>query len=192
MQEINTQEIKKKYGYIIAGDNISDGVVYTDIKDTSFIGRTGSGIRDIIHAIPIDLNKDNQNDFEFRIRDFGHADYNTIGIEVICLNNNDIASDTSYLGIAHPLVLNLGDTISVNSDFMNIDFQHLSSYSVHIAPPTLPPPHYLEYIDFYWYNKFDKYIGLKLVYAQDTAYGWVRISVPEIASLTIKDFAYRN
>ncbi len=172
-----------KYNFILAGDRTSDGVIYTDIQDTTLSVSSGTGSRDIKHFLQYDIDKDGLNDIEFYAWEKGGNGYYSTAITLNSLDNSEVIQDSVDQFLESPSIINSGDTISKESLFYIADKSvfYSSGFSISSGSSWYQP----------WENAIDKYVALRLFNSSDTLYAWIRIDVLSYGVITIKDYACR-
>ncbi len=131
----------------------------------------------------LDLNGDGTTDF--LINAARYSILGVLGSSVGITPQGSNACITTTFNQVKKLVL--GDTISSSQAWQDTTGQVLKSYSQYgFDPPTTRGE---------WNTVVDGYVGLQLINAGQTYYGWVRMDVTvslSSASMTIKDYAYNS
>jgi len=170
--------INLSYGYIIAGDRTAVGIVYTDLTDTTIAAFDEMGSHDILQDLIFDINRDGKNDFTLTVRSYGGQSYYRRFSYIKCFNNCEIIMSSEY-----PKIIELNDTISNDLNFQFKDSCILCyKYWTQGVIDS----------DDFWNDKTDKYIGYRIMDNVDTLYGWIRLDIIYHATMTIKDYAYRE
>lgn len=184
--------------HILAGDSISEGIVYVNIPDTilqSDCSRdyfTSCGTAKIYQ---LDLNQDDSIDYEielFLMMETGHGDTPgfltaSIFITPFKIDNKISIEDGLYSTVR---IHSEGDTVNKNLTWTDDLLVH-NLISLNVDGYTNEIPEYNYDMDS-WAGKMDQYIGLQMVETSDTLYGWLRVDVYDVYKIVIKDFAYRR
>lgn len=176
-------------GYIVAGEMLSDdslySVIYHDIEDTTIRVRFMGGSNIEEHFYDLDLNGDGKNDFSFHVQDVAAVGAGSAIIELLPLDSNLIAIDTSvHCSYKTIDTIDFGDTIGQRNTWYD---KKAIFYYVYWFPNS----------GGYcgnWKGQVDKFVGLGLKLNGDTIYGWARISVQQVdvyLAVTIRDFAVK-
>lgn len=173
----NFQKKLKSYsvlaGTIVAANQVSAQVVYTDIIPDSTVNTDGG-------MYNLDLNNDGSVDFAFNLTVTTSSSYTVNKVGVNALNSNMVAGNAT-LAYIYPTAMNPGDTVGAALTWNIGSSMSMGSY---FGSPN-------SFGNFL--GTTDKYIGLKLDVSGVTYYGWARLDVDSIAtSFTIKDYAYMN
>ena len=182
------QLLKKLYAFIVTAIMFSASanaqIVYTDVIPDSTMYCGGTNI--CSKNYNLDLNNDANNDFILTayMSSLGGASSNGRASITPQVNN---AFNTTSLNTVKKLVP--GDTISSSQAWHDTTFQYLKKWNY------LPgnPPILIDTGE--WDTFIDGYIGLQLIHAGQTYYGWVRINVDVTyshASVIIRDYAYNS
>ncbi|MEO5571057.1 MAG: T9SS type A sorting domain-containing protein [Bacteroidia bacterium] len=157
-------------------------IVYTDVNPDSTI-TTGSSYT--IKIYNLDLNNDGTVDFNILTYHTpgGFYVYPRFYVKVTPLNANEVLDDSLSGSVYYPGALGLNSFIETNLLWSNTSNQILY-YSL------------AAYQWGFWSLNTDGYLGLKVIVASDTLYGWVRLSIKKnnasSISFKIKDYAYNS
>ncbi len=173
-------------------------IVYTDVNPDSVI------LKSEIDSFKLDLNNDGITDFEFDRFHIVLCDDNFLGtwayesnlyIKPASGNNSIMTSGSNF-----PLALDSSTAIAKDSLWATTSQVLLdgATYATGHCITTLPTIH------GYWLNVSDKYIGFKFIKANNTYYGWARLSSSYSRAplpyhnlivdgqLILKDYAYNS
>ncbi len=154
-------------------------IVYTDIVPDSIFTITSLATQ----TYNLDINGDGTTDF--LIKAARYSILGVLGSNVGITPQGSNACITTTFNQVKKLVI--GDTISSSQAWQDTTGQVLKSYSQYgFDPPTVRGE---------WNTVVDGYVGLQLINAGQTYYGWVRVDVSvsdSSASMTIKDYAYNT
>jgi hypothetical protein len=186
------------YTNILAGDSISEGIIYVNIPDTilqsdcsrDFFASCGTA-----EIYQMDLNQDDSIDYEielFLMMETGYGDTPgfltaSILITPLQINNKISIEDGLYSSVR---IHSEGDTVNKNLNWTGDLLVH-NLISLYVDGYTNEIPEY-NYDTDSWAGKMDQYIGLQMVETSDTLYGWLRLDVYDVYKIAIKDFAYRR
>ncbi len=167
-------------------------VVYTDIDPDDIIGGEGA-------EISYDINGDGDDDFTFIVTSAsGVGTYYGIlftyaikGAVAEALNGNEfvgsIVTYAGYSGVYAP-ALESDEAINGDDEFA----AGSASLGLSLVVSVLGFPYY-SILQGNWLETDMKFIGFSINIGEDPFYGWMRISVNDIASsITIHDYAYEN
>jgi hypothetical protein len=183
------------YQNIIAGDSISDGIVYTNIIDTVLENECDYIGCGTVQKYKIDLDQDDSSDYEiemFYMTAAGYGETPSFMLGSIFISSTKITnrismtSDTVYVNVH-----SIGDTIGSRMIWTNDVHIHDLIYAyVQYYTNEIPETYYYSVDN--WKNQYNKYIGLQMINENDTIFGWLRIDVEDENKIIIKDFAYRK
>jgi hypothetical protein len=162
-------------------------IVYTDVNpDSTMYCHVPFG--SVTKSYNLDLNNDANNDFILtaNVWCWGMGAEAEASARITPQVNN--AFITTTLNTVKKLAL--GDTISSSQAWHDTTFQYLKKWHLQ---PSVPNPIITDTGE--WDTVVDGYIGLQLINAGQTYYGWVRMDVTvnvSTASITIKDYAYNS
>lgn len=173
---------------MVATANITTAaVVYTDITDVT-VTLAPSGPQTL--PAPLDLNADLTIDFTINVSNedqtTAQGTFSGESISIAAGTSNAVLTNNTTFKYATALVAgnliqststtwdNTGGVLAVNGSatngFLTVPFSNAGNYP----------------------NAGDKYIAVKFVIGANTHYGWIRVSVVNSTSITIKDFAYED
>jgi hypothetical protein len=162
----------EKFGYINAGDNISEGIQYFDIPDTSL---------DLSGKFELDLDRDGIKDIGFNAWG-GYVTPHTFeeGGEVSTFNKTYVCVDN------YPLRLFTRAKICDSMKWESGPDQTLAF----IHAEQIPGQGGI-YQKGNWDSAKDNYLGFSIKNTDHTFYGWIRMDA-NMGHVTVKDYAFRE
>ncbi len=159
------EESVKLDNYVVIGDtNANIEIVDSLIKPA---------VRCDSATYSIDLDKDGINDFRISTYFCYSPSHYCSEFNIYCLQENSkvLCSDT----LLTPAVLNIGDTLEVNSNWENESMRMLWTSCIYciIDGDGILYKHGL------WYNIENKYIGIALEQDKNFIFGWIKLSISE-------------
>ena len=166
-------------------------IVYTDVIPDSSTAVSANPGQTITEYYDLDLNNDATNDFIIKAFAFKQQPSSlACNVTAAPLNGNAIKDSLSNSEtVAIPLEVNalIDSNLLVNQVWQTSGWQKLRAHATSSIYPGL------------WVVNSDNYLGLRLLQAGQTYYGWVRlwVNVPSagpgsFASFVIRDYAYNS
>ncbi len=171
---------------LLFSESANAQIIYTDvIPDSTLYCQCQVQNCFVTKSYTLDLNNDANNDFILTANLMSFNAISNGSVSIVPQVNNTFI--TTSLNTVKKLVL--GDTISSSQAWHDTTFQYLKKWNYLPGnPPILKDTGE-------WDTVVDGYIGLQLIHAGQTYYGWLRINVDvtySSASFTIKDYAYNS
>jgi len=163
--------------YFKAGQDSGTGVHYHDISPDTVLGEDYHGSNE---DYVFDLNNDGFPDFKFHAQSSYSPSHSTGSCSIQTLSNSSIS-------VIQPESLN-PDTLR-NGNMVNKDLYWRNNTFTLASSTYLSVPPFTNSSSGIWWNKYDKFIGLRVLAYGDTIYGWVRLNVTP-PMVVVKDYAW--
>jgi hypothetical protein len=163
--------------FILAGDSIGQGIIFTDIPDSTVSAN-------LSNSIMIDLNQDNSNDLDISGFFYGGSTFYESSIRVTNIGNTCVAIDSSN---SYPKVFSINEQID-SSCLWGCDSipQDLITTQTELMPP----------YETHFYGNFwtvsNKYLATRTIIKKYIIYGWVKLSTQGSEMAIIKSYAIKK